>query len=361
VTSIGVLPPDVREQMRRQLKELAATWQERFYRHEILLARTVRGMQIEAQQEFDRAVVNPLLKAIGGTLATFTPRGSDLIPEAFPEIAALQREIAATVQQGSNAVRKLTETRMQEIAAQEVRFTTQSLIPADAQFGAFPEPVQAVQQAVAQRPWLGDSTERWFAKMLQGPTADSVRAWVNTGIQQGLTTDEIVRGLRGTKEQTGILSDKPLYAVAALVRTAATHASTVGRNESYKALGATHYRFVATLDSKTSIQCASLDGQTFPLGKGPVPPLHPNCRSSTVPIFDPGEPMQGDRATIDGPVPADQTFRQWLEGRSMGEQNEVLGRTKAEAWRSGKLSIDQMLGADLQPLTLAELREMDRL
>jgi hypothetical protein len=34
--------------------------------------------------------------------------------------------------------------------------------------------------------------------MLQGPTADSVRAWVNTGIQQGLTTDEIVRGLRGT-------------------------------------------------------------------------------------------------------------------------------------------------------------------
>jgi hypothetical protein len=39
----------------------------------------------------------------------------------------------------------------------------------------------------------------------------------------------------------------------------------------------------------------------------------------------------------------------------------VLGKTKAAAWRRGDLTLRDMLGADLQPLTLAELRRMDRL
>jgi 8-oxo-dGTP pyrophosphatase MutT (NUDIX family) len=43
------------------------------------------------------------------------------------------------------------------------------------------------------------------------------------------------------------------------------------------------------------------------------------------------------------------------------DQDEVLGKTKAAAWRAGKLSLEDMLGADLQPLTLAELRDLDRL
>jgi hypothetical protein len=83
-----------------------------------------------------------------------------------------------------------------------------------------------------------------------------------------------------------------------------------------------------------------------------------NCRSTTVPYF--GDPI-GNRASTDGPVPASQTFPQWLEGRSIAEQNEVLGKTKATAWRAGKLTLAQMLGRDLQPLSLAELRRLDRL
>lgn len=361
MTSTGILPPEIRNDLRSLLRERAGEWLARFYRHEILVARTVRGMQVEAVEEFNRAVVNPLLKAIGGSLSTFTPRGSDLIPEAFPEIQALRREIDATVARGSDAVRRLTETRMGEIARQEVRWTSESARKLDPAFGSVSMPAEAkVVEQVLARPILGAKVEKVFQSMLATPTADAVRAWVNTGIVQGLTTDEIVKGLRGTAEQVGILGDKPSYAVAALVRTAATHASTVSRAESFKAIGATHYQFVATLDSRTSIQCASLDGKVFELGKGPLPPLHPSCRSTVIPDFD-GSANEGTRASIDGQVPGDQTFRGWLEGRSVAEQNEVLGRTKAEAWRSGKLTIERMLGADLQPLTLAELRDMDRL
>lgn len=358
MTSTGI-PVELRSELRAILRERAGEWLSRFYRHELLVARTVRGAQIEAAEEFERTVVRPLLKAIGGTLSTFSPRGSDLIPESFPEIAALQREIADVVQRGSTAVRKLTEQRMRDIGNNEARWTMESAgrVGGD-DFGSVSPPVD---RAILQRPWLGDSTERWFEKMLQAPTADSVRAWINTGIQRGLTTDEIVRGLRGTKDQIGILADKPKYQVNALVRTASTHAVTVARAESYKALGVTHYRFVATLDEKTSIQCASQDGKVYEIGKGPVPPLHPNCRSATTPVLDPREDPEGLRASVDGPVPADVAFPTWLERQGVDVQNEVLGKAKANAWRSGKLSLRSMLGADLEPLTLAELREMDRL
>lgn len=363
MTSLGAIPPGLRSDLREELRRRAGEWLSRFYRHEVLVARTVRGMQVEAVEEFNRAVVNPLLKAVGGTLSSFQPRGNDIVPQLFPEIAALRTEIDAVVSRGSDAVRRLTERRMQEIADQEVTWTTRAAKAAtgDDRFGAVVEPKAQVSQAVQQRPWLGDSTEKWFVKLLAVPTADAVKAWVSTGITQGLTTDEIVRGLRGTKDQTGILADKPTYAVAALVRTAATHASSVARAESFKSLGVGHWRFVATLDSKTSVQCAAQDGKVYEIGKGPMPPLHPSCRSSAVPVFDPNEAAYGDRATVDGPTSADKTFPEWLQSQSKARQDEVLGKTKAEAWRSGRLPIEKMLGADLQPLTLQELRDMDRL
>lgn len=359
MTSFTAPPPDI-AQLRAALRAGAGRWIARFYRHELLVARTVRGMQEEAIREFNREIVNPLLRQIAGRLATFDLRGPDIILDLFPQLRSLQAEIEAMVARGSDAVRRLTTERLAALARQETAWVSDS---ASRELGQSPPPIESstIVRKAQDRPFLGAKVEKWFEKMLQVPTGDKARAWIQTGLQQGLTTDQIVRGLRGTKAANysdGILTGQGQNAVATLVRTAATHTSTVARQESFKAMGLDKYRFIATLDSKTSIQCAANDGKFFKIDEGPLPPLHPNCRSTTAPYF--GDPI-GNRASIDGPVPADQTFRDWLEGRSVAEQNEVLGRTKAEAWRSGRLSIEKMLGRDLQPLTLAELRDLDRL
>ena len=60
-------------------------------------------------------------------------------------------------------------------------------------------------------------------------------------------------------------------------------------------------------------------------------------------------------------MPASTNFEEWLGSQSVADQNVVLGRAKAEAWRAGKLDLRDMLGRDLQPLTLAELKDLDRL
>lgn len=66
---------------------------------------------------------------------------------------------------------------------------------------------------------------------------------------------------------------------ASVVQTAIQHVATTARMETLKAnsdvvLG---YRWVSTLDRKTSQQCRGLDGMRFDLGKGPLPPAR--CRS----------------------------------------------------------------------------------
>lgn len=340
-----------------------AEWLRLFYRREILVARTVRGFQLEAVAEFDRQVVRPLLQEIGARLGSITATGRDLVQDVAPALQSLRAEIERTVRYGSLAVQRKVEASLAELERDEVAWNAAAIQRVSPATAPAAKAVEAVASAVAKPAlWLGDSTEKWFDKMLVEPTAANTRAWVTTGLQRGLPDDAIVRGLVGTKNEVGILTDRPRAAVKALVRTAATDRVSNARMDSFKALGVKNWRFVATLDQRTTIQCAAQDGKVFPIGEGPIPPLHVNCRSATAPVIgDPDAAPVGTRAALGGPVQADTTFEEWLTDLPVSEQEMVLGKTKTAAWRAGKLTLAQMLGQDLQPLTLAELRNLGRL
>lgn len=350
------LPAELRSDLRAQLRANAGKWIARFYRHEILVARTVKGMQIEAQQEFNRTIVQPLLREIGGRLSIFYPRGNDVVAAIYPEIRALESEVSGIIARGSDAVRRLATERLEALTRHEGDWVKDS---ARKVLGIEPVATTPPPIAPVDRPVLGLKVEEWYRGMLDRPTGDKVRAWIQTGIQSGLTTDEIVRGLRGTPTQAGIL-EAPRAAVAGMVRAQATAVSAQARFDSFARIGVDKWRWLATLDTKTCVICgANEEGSPYDVGKGPTFPAHPNCRCSPVPWF--GEPM-GTRPVAGGdPVEAGTSFPQWLESQSASAQREVLGSSKAAAFQAGKLPFDKMLGRDLQPLTLAELRRLDRI
>ena len=104
------------------------------------------------------------------------------------------------------------------------------------------------------------------------------------------------------------------------------------------------YRYVATLDSRTSPICRSLDGREFKYGKGPTPPQHFNCRSTTVPIIDysglgisrppqtelrrPNTAFGPSRARRGDTVPSNQTYGEWLDKQPKEVKADVLGASK---------------------------------
>lgn len=74
-----------------------------------------------------------------------------------------------------------------------------------------------------------------------------------------------------------------------LVRTETAHFENLGEIESYKEMGIEKFQFLATLDKRTSLFCQETDGKIFKVSEAQpgenVPPLHPNCRSTIVPVF----------------------------------------------------------------------------
>lgn len=353
MTGIPQLTAASRAEIRRRLRARAGEFLQRFYRHDVLMARAVRGVQIEAAQQFRREVADPLVREIAGRLVTFDARGHAVTPEAFPELGALIREAEAIVERGVESVRRMTEERMADIARGEAEFVAKNAEKVTE------EPQQAVStDRVTRQPFYGDSTEQWFRKMLTAPTSDAVRQRITRGIQEGQTVDQIVRSIRGTRTTRGVL-DARIDEVSALVVTAATSISANSRFEGFKALGVDKWRWLDTLDSKTCIICAArAKGSPYLIGEGPTFPAHPRCRCSPVPWF--GDPI-GTRASVDGQVPADTDLESWLATQPHKEQDKAFGKTKADAWRAGKLTMRQMLDRDLQPLTLADLRRLDRI
>ncbi|WP_176579703.1 minor capsid protein [Pseudomonas frederiksbergensis] len=196
---------------------------------------------------------------------------------------------------------------------------------------------------------------------------------IRLGFGQGQTNAQIIQAVRGTAAQNftdGILAVSNRNA-ASVVQTAIQHVATTARMETLKAnsdvvLG---YRWLSTLDRKTSQQCKGLDGMRFDLGKGPLPPAHINCRSTTVPITRLSELFAKDatRASIGdkgaGQVDAGLNYYEWLATQPARFQDHALGPVRGKLFRDGGLTPEKfaMLQLDkkFKPLTLAELKAIE--
>jgi len=76
----------------------------------------------------------------------------------------------------------------------------------------------------------------------------------------------------------------------ALARTEVNNIANQGAIDMYKAAGVIKYEYLATLDMRTSDICRDLDGYIGTVALAVVnvnyPPMHVNCRSTTVPYFE---------------------------------------------------------------------------
>ena len=170
---------------------------------------------------------------------------------------------------------------------------------------------------------------------------------VRNGLLTGEPTPEIAKRLIGRlqfgqkgsvrqiAEAGGQATKAANHQVMTLVRTSINQVANAASQQVYEANQdiTKKYKYVATLDSRTSPICRALDGKEFVYGKGPMPPQHFNCRSTTVPVIDYEElgftpPPPGRRASMDGQVPADQTYGQWLAKQPKAVQADVLGKEK---------------------------------
>lgn len=224
------------------------------------------------------------------------------------------------------------------------------------------------------------------------------------GILLGEDNAALVRRIRGTKKNgyaDGIMKATKREAEA-IVRTSVQSVSNYARIESFKELRtAKGIAWLATLDSRTTLICISLDKKQWrfpdlePIGHNkrfPGYTAHWNCRSTVtavtytwaelagkpIPDLD-GATLQDaveqklkddgmspdriaaamvrTRASMDGQVGASQNFEEWASTKSDEFVEQVVGPGRFALWNAGKITFSDLTNQSNRPLTIAALEQ----
>lgn len=192
---------------------------------------------------------------------------------------------------------------------------------------------------------------------------------VKMGFVQGKTTRQIVKEVVGA----GGLVDVSERHAATVVRTAINHVSTQAREVTYKKNDdiIEKYEWVSTLDSRTSTVCRSRDGQKYDIGNGPLPPAHPNCRSTTAPVISSdfdflnvGAKRAAKGAEGGTQVDASTTYYDFLKQQPAWFIDAAIGPVRGKIFRNSGISAEEFRTISVdgfgRPLTLNEMAALDK-
>jgi len=190
---------------------------------------------------------------------------------------------------------------------------------------------------------------------------------INDGILTGETTQQITKNIKD------VFGSQHKAQINTLVRTSINHASSMARKtiSEQNASILKGEEWVATLDSNTTLICAGRDGRIFPVGRGPYPPAHWNCRSVRVPVVKDefaigGQGAKRPEISADGrgTTSSRTKFDSWMRRQPADFQDEYFsqfpdGLEKAKLFRTGGLSIDRFRDETGRNFTLDQLRALE--
>lgn len=197
-------------------------------------------------------------------------------------------------------------------------------------------------------------------------------------VKQGMTENKAMVNIAQEIGKSGLLLSTAQ--LQTLTRTAITETSNYVSNTTYKLNDdvVQGYQYVATLDSRTSLICARLDGKVYALTNknAPQPPQHFNCRSTTIPVIKSANQLlntnnnrlqkrkiaglsDSRRASINGQVPGKTTYPEWLASQPNEVKLAVLGNQKrVTLFNSGKVKFSQFSNKDGKLISLKQLEEL---
>lgn len=374
---------------------------DRYIRHQTYLIRYAGGLRNETT-----ALLEATESKISDTILAYAARleGAMLTtPKARELIKAMEQAVKEARAEAWDEIDALVTTELKQLSVDEAVFgagVIEGAVPVA--LGLNMPPVSQLQAIAVSQPFEGRVLKDWLARTEDFDVERITRA-AKVGIAQGETPTQVTRRVMGSpslKRKDGVVR-KAFNDLESVILTATNGIQNEAKAQLYaeNADILDKEQYAATLDARTTLECAVNDGKLFKLGEGPKPPLHFRCRSLRIPYinpdnlgnrgFDPttekmlvkefaeqnklgkinsradlpyGTKTKFDayarkrRRELIGQVPAKTTYSEWLGKQSKEFQNEVLGPTRAEMFRNGEIKLDKFVARDGDTLTLDELR-----
>jgi hypothetical protein len=372
-------------------------------RHQVGLLQVAGGIRNDVWAILDkteadlRSKIDSMLRGVVGKTST---------PARLAKVDKLLSSLRETRLNAWTDVNEVWFDRMRELSTTEASLTAgliQGPVPVDLGL-ALPD-VTRLRSIVTAQPFLGATLKEWADGIAEADVA-RIQQQIQIGLTQGEDVKQIARRVVGTVSKRGadgVTAISRRHAES-LTRTATMSVAASARRELYAANNdlMSGELFTATLDSRTTPICRSLDGRIFEVGKSPTLPLHWGERSVLSPVID-GE-IVGDRPTrnfterqlldefaakkgikapgkrdslptgtkgeydafrrkrmreLTGTAPAKLSYEEWLRGQPAKFQDEILGPARGKLFREQGLPLTKFVTPQGRELTLAELAKDD--
>jgi SPP1 gp7 family putative phage head morphogenesis protein len=371
--------------------------QDRVIVHQVELLRYSQAVRDEIWQLLDASEAD-----IRAAILRYDGAGLDT-PAGLRELERLLEKIRESRERAFRGVRAYWLAEMTSFAKSEPLFLTNivaELLPVEVTFKLPPADVLA--EIATSRPFEGRTLPQWFDKLEQDDQG-RLEAQIKIGLAQNEHPNQIARRIVGTVRKKGAdgIAQVTRRDAAAISRTVSSGIANEGRRELILANEdiVQEEVFVATLDSRTTPICQSLDGNRYKPGEGPRLPLHFGERSTYAPVIDgeligarPLKPTteqslireyarengldgrlrrraslpRGHKGKFDafararvrelvGTTPAKTTYADSLARQSAAVQDDILGATRGALFRRGGLTLDKFVEPTGRRLSLAEL------
>lgn len=326
-------------------------------RHQIYVQRYAGGNLKRAAKFISKAINTAKERVAVGLSAYGTRRYASQINALSCDLAAIYSDMKG------QAVMDLTDFGAYEaefnatMLGKAVKAVVQFNVPAPevVAAAALADPLELEARKGLQRISISGALDQFGTKK-----AAEIIGEIQIGSALGETSQQIGRRLASVHQMQ---QDQ----ASALVRTMTNHIASTARAEVLKANDdiLKGMRRIATLDSKTTLFCMSIDQTVIPLD-GPRPPYHWGCRTTIVPVLKdkfareiPGaaRPSIGpDGVTL---VSSKTNYQEWLARQPAAFQRDVLGPARYELFSKGELSIDRFVDDNGKTLTLEQLKQRE--
>lgn len=198
-------------------------------------------------------------------------------------------------------------------------------------------------------PFQGRTLRQWLDDA-RVDDARRIRTAVYGGVGRGERPDVIARLVVGSARALGAdgVTQTSRNHVDTITRSGVIHVSAWIRDQFFRLQPDVLdlEQFVAILDAVTTQLCRGLDGNRYPIGTGPIPPLHMGCRSIRYAVLP---------QDVGGPVPEPEVYASWIRSQARAVQVELMGATRVRRMAAGTFDPDKFIDYGNKPMSLRQI------
>ncbi len=290
-----------------------------------------------------------------------------LVSGRFRDLTAAQRTRAAQLfqaldrqlQKGYAGIAEFHVKEMQgyaKLEADVARLTAAAVVP-DAGIALGVHLPKTFLESIARLPIQGLSIGDWFDAQASSMSLATKRV-IQQGLVEGIGPLAIAPRILAPQRSAGAAINKRALnearVVSRTVVNAVQNSAQMAGLESLPDDVSDSYVYEAVLDKSTTPICRALSGRVYKYTdpKRQMPPKHVGCRSTIRALIKGAEELMQDQReprTV-------RNYDTWLKTQTITVQNEILGPTRAQWWRDGKMTLADAIDADNRILTLPQLR-----